>query len=76
MTIKAIKTELCRDCPVRVDGSCPPMESCATDVIRMGDSGLPRIAYPGDCHSCFFCQIDCPKGAINVTAAIPLPLLR
>lgn len=73
MTIKRIAKEICRDCSIRSEPGCPIMEACPTDVIRLDKAGLPYIEYPEDCNSCFLCQVDCPKGAVEVSAQIPLP---
>jgi len=75
MTIKRIDKDECRDCGARTDSSCPVIESCPTDVVRMGEDGLPYAAYPDDCMSCFLCQVDCAGTAVEVSAEIPLPLL-
>lgn len=75
MTIKEIARHLCETCSMRMGSGCPIMDSCATDVIRVDEEGAPYIAYPYDCHSCFFCQVDCPNGAVTVCAEIPMPLL-
>ncbi|MBI2832087.1 MAG: [Fe-S]-binding protein [Chloroflexi bacterium] len=66
---------MCRNCSLRLASSCPVMESCPTDVIRLNEAGMPYVAYPDDCMSCFLCQMDCPNGAVEVSAEIPLPFL-
>ena len=75
MALKKIDKEICRDCSIRVESGCPIEESCPTDVIRLDKAGLPYIAYPDDCMSCFLCEIDCPKGAVELSALVPLPFL-
>ena len=71
MTIKKIARDICKSC----SKGCPIMESCPTDVIRLDNEGLPYIAYADDCMSCFLCRIDCPDGAVEVGALVPLPFL-
>ena len=75
MTIKAITREKCESCSLRAGVGCPVMESCHTDAIRLDEGGFPFIAYPGDCDCCFFCQLDCPYGAVTVSAQMALPFL-
>ena len=75
MAIKEISRGICEYCSLRAGEGCPIMESCPTDVIRLDEDGMPYIAYPDDCDSCFLCQIDCPIGAVKVSAEIALPLL-
>ncbi|MDP2727017.1 MAG: ferredoxin family protein, partial [Dehalococcoidia bacterium] len=53
MTVKTIDANLCDGC-----GIC--IESCPTDVLRVGVAVVPTIAYPHDCMSCFLCELDCP----------------
>lgn len=67
MSIKSISKELCDGC-----GIC--LDSCATDVIRMGEDQKASIAYPEDCNGCFLCQMDCPQKAIYVTSETSLPV--
>jgi NAD-dependent dihydropyrimidine dehydrogenase PreA subunit len=62
---------------VRVDaaactgcGVC--VQSCPTDVLRMGDTGKAVARYPEDCQFCFLCVFDCAWHAITVTIP-PLP---
>ncbi len=75
MAIKEIARDICETCSLRAAKGCPIVESCATDVIRLDDRGMPYIAYPNDCHCCFLCQIDCPNGAVRVSAEVTLPLI-
>lgn len=75
MTILHINQELCGRCSLREPGSCPVAEACATDVIRADAQGYPYISYPGDCHSCFLCEMDCPNGAVRVSPDIPTPVI-
>ena len=75
MTIKSIDKDACKSCQLRIEDRCPVMESCPTDVIRVDERKQPYIAYPDDCDSCFLCQLDCPHGAVHVSAEISLPLL-
>jgi NAD-dependent dihydropyrimidine dehydrogenase PreA subunit len=73
--IKKITRNLCEPCSLRLGVGCPVAESCHTDAIRLGEEGFPHIAYPDDCDSCSLCQLDCPYGAVDVSARIELPLL-
>lgn len=75
MAVKRINKDLCNDCELRKEKGCPVADSCSVDVIRLDEEGKPFVAYPGDCHSCFLCERDCPLGAIEVSAEIPLPVL-
>lgn len=75
MTIKSLSREICETCRLRTGIGCPIMESCSVDVIRLEKGGFPRIAYPKDCDSCFLCQLDCPHGAVKVSAEVPMPFL-
>ncbi len=75
MTIKRISTDVCESCSLRAESGCPIMESCPTDVIRLDKAGFPSTEYPDDCMSCFLCQLDCPNGAVEVSAVIPMPFL-
>ena len=75
MTIKRITKETCETCELVKTSECPVMESCPTDVIRLDEKGLPYVPYHEDCMSCFLCVIDCPHGAVVVSAEIPLPFI-
>jgi len=75
VTIKSINHLLCETCSVRLQRGCPVVESCSVDVIRPDSGGRPLIAYPRDCHACFLCRDDCPNGAVDVSAEIPLVLV-
>jgi NAD-dependent dihydropyrimidine dehydrogenase PreA subunit len=75
LAIKRIIRKICESCPLRVGVGCPVQESCHTDAIRLGEEGFPYIAYPDDCDCCFLCQLDCPNGAVEVSARMALPLL-
>jgi NAD-dependent dihydropyrimidine dehydrogenase PreA subunit len=44
-------------------------------VLRLGERGNPYIAYADDCDSCFLCQLECPHGAVQVSAEIDLSWL-
>ena len=48
-------------------GACD--ELCPTDVIRIGSDGYPSAVYAGDCQACFFCEWDCPVGAIKISVS-------
>lgn len=76
MTIKSINHLLCETCSTRLTKGCPVVESCSVDVIRADYEGHPVIAYPQDCHACFLCRDDCPNGAVDVSAEIPLILVN
>lgn len=75
MSIETIDKTKCQSCSLRVALNCPAIEACHTDVLRLDKEGFPYIAYARDCDSCFFCELDCPEGAIKVSAKIPLPFL-
>jgi NAD-dependent dihydropyrimidine dehydrogenase PreA subunit len=53
-----------RDACIRC-GACD--ELCPTDVIRTGSDGYPSAVYAEDCQACFFCEWDCPVGAIKIS---------
>ena len=58
--IDRLVRERCNDC-----GLC--LEVCPSDVFRRAPpDGHVRIAFPGDCQTCFTCEIDCPRDAIHV----------
>ena len=47
-------------------GAC--VESCPTDVLRMGaTSDKVIVVYEEDCQVCFLCEFDCPVDAILVS---------
>ena len=75
MTIKRIAKDACETCQLLKASGCPVMESCPTDVIRLDKEGFPYVAYLDDCMSCFLCEIDCPEGAVKVSAEVPLPFI-
>ncbi len=64
MSIERIDREKCNSCGVCV-------ESCPNDVIRLDERNLAVIVYPGDCHTCFQCEVDCPQKAIVVAPEVP-----
>lgn len=70
--IRSIDRAKCETCGLRLKDTCPIMESCFQDVIRLDHERTPHIAYPADCCGChnyyFACQIDCPLGAVVVSA--------
>lgn len=74
MTIERIDEELCNGC-----GIC--IESCSTDVLRLGekeqsrwdDGWKAKIVYSNDCHSCGLCAQDCPVNAIYVSHRSEVP---
>jgi NAD-dependent dihydropyrimidine dehydrogenase PreA subunit len=68
MSIERIDPELCNGCGICVN-------SCSTDVIRMGNNGKAVIQYPDDCSVCLFCELDCPKKAIYVSPVKTSPLI-
>ncbi len=76
MTIKSVAKEKCESCSTRASAGCPVADSCHMDAIRLDENGLPCIAYPKDCDSCFLCELDCPHGAVAVSAEVPLPFLE
>ena len=75
MTIKKIIRDTCKTCALRTGPGCPVIDSCHTDALRPDEGGFPSIAYPGDCDCCSLCQMDCPAGAVVVSAEMPLPHL-
>ena len=76
MTIKKVAKDTCKSCSIRVNTGCPVADSCHMDAIRLDEEGFPCIAYPRDCDSCFLCEIDCPNGAVSVSAEASLPFLE
>ncbi len=66
--IRKFDASLCQECPLRAAEGCPCIESCPVDVLRPEEDGRPRVAYPSDCFSCFWCQLDCPRGAFEISA--------
>lgn len=72
--IESLDEKKCTGC-----GICA--EICVMDVFRMSTrvdilthpekrsparKTTARIAYPGDCMTCFNCELKCPTGAIKV----------
>ena len=61
MAIEKIDENLCNGCGICVD-------TCPMDVIRLDKiKEKAYIKYPGDCTVCYFCEMDCPVGAIYVS---------
>lgn len=73
--IKKIDRAKCDVCETRLRDTCPIMESCFKDVIRLDADKRPFIAYKGDCCNChryyYACQIDCPLDAVTVSGSTP-----
>jgi NAD-dependent dihydropyrimidine dehydrogenase PreA subunit len=43
------------------------MDVCSEDVIRFDEAKKkPYVKYPRDCVVCFFCEVFCPVGAIEL----------
>ncbi len=57
--IEFILAEACNAC-----GRC--VEVCPTAVFDRMPDGLPKIARPGDCQTCFMCELYCREDAIFV----------
>lgn len=74
MVIRNINHLMCESCKIRLTEGCPVIESCSVDVLRGNEKGMPLIVYPLDCHACFLCRDDCPNGAVEVSAEVPLTL--
>lgn len=77
--IKNIDKSKCDICRLRLEDTCPIMESCFQDVIRLDSEKRPYIAYAGDCCGChcdyyFACQVECPLGAVEVSVKRPMPV--
>jgi NAD-dependent dihydropyrimidine dehydrogenase PreA subunit len=69
MAIERIDPELCTGC-----GTC--IEACIMDVIRMDEENKKAfIKYPGDCMTCFCCELDCPQGAVSINSREKAPLI-
>lgn len=62
MTIKTIDRDRCDGCGICVD-------SCPNDVLGL-DGQVASIVFIGDCHTCFLCEMDCPQGAVTVSAEV------
>jgi len=60
MAIERIDPELCNGCGICVN-------TCSSDVIRMGEDKKAVIKYPDECIVCLYCEEDCPKHAIFVS---------
>ena len=68
MAIERIDPELCNGCGICVN-------TCIMDVIRLDEiHNKAVIKYGGDCMTCFCCELDCPTGAIYISAAEKPPL--
>jgi NAD-dependent dihydropyrimidine dehydrogenase PreA subunit len=76
MSERKIDYTKCENCELAKNDKCPIVETCHADVFRCDSEGKLYFAYPQDCDSCFWCELDCPKRAIQVTALIDLPLLE
>ena len=76
MSGQKIDHKKCESCELALSETCPILESCHADVFRRDGEGKLIFAYPQDCDSCFWCELDCPEHAIEVTARIDLPLLE
>ena len=59
MLITKINKFMCDGC-----GACE--KTCMGDVIRMKD-GKAMITYSEDCTGCMWCELTCPRGAIDVS---------
>jgi NAD-dependent dihydropyrimidine dehydrogenase PreA subunit len=42
------------------------VEVCPTGVFDAVKGGIPVIARPGDCQTCFMCELYCPVDAMYV----------
>ena len=50
----------------RCNGCSQCVVVCPTNVLALGDDGLPRIARQDDCQTCFMCELYCPRDALYV----------
>ena len=66
--IRRFDSSRCDECRLRLNEGCPCLESCPVDVLRPEEDGRPKVVYPSDCFSCFWCQLDCPRGAFEISA--------
>lgn len=58
MAVRAIDREKCNGC-----GRC--VQVCPMDVF--GQLGkFVFLAYPADCMTCFLCELECPRDAVEV----------
>lgn len=59
--IERLDQTLCHRC-----GLC--LELCAMDVFRRDRlTGGYYMAFPEDCQTCFNCELECPRQAIQVS---------
>lgn len=74
--IGKIDRNKCDICELRIKDTCPIMESCFQDVIRLDEERRPYIKYPQHCCTCWIywqaCQADCPLGAVQVSSLDPI----
>ena len=40
---------------------------CPTNVFEAQDGGLPKLARPDACQTCFMCELYCPVDALYVS---------
>jgi len=58
--IESLDQEKCIAC-----GTC--VEICPMDALRLDEeAGYSVIRYPGDCQTCYNCELECPVSAIRV----------
>ena len=69
MAIERIDAEACSGCGICVN-------TCSSDVIRIGDNKKAYIRYPEDCMVCLYCEEDCPEHAIFVSPVKTYPILQ
>lgn len=70
MAIEKIDSSKCIGC-----GKC--VESCVVDVLRMDiETKTAYIKYPEECVLCCWCVVECPHGAVEISAERHSPLFN
>ncbi|VVE04903.1 4Fe-4S ferredoxin [Pandoraea iniqua] len=59
--IEIVNEARCTGCNICV-------RACPTNVFDAVKDGIPQIARPDDCQTCFMCELYCPEDALFVAA--------